>query len=125
MPHRTIATLVAGAALILAGCSPAASVAPSEGSARIACRETTDPGTVAVRMVDYAFEPDAVRAAVGQVIAFTGAGQEPHAPALDDGACATRELDAGQTDGLVFGRPGAYPFHCSIHPWMVGTIEIG
>lgn len=136
MPHRSITALVAGAVLILAACSSSsASSAPSTAVSRApspagpqVCKETTDPGVVAVSIVDFDFQPKGVTAKVGQVIGFTNTGSAPHTATLDSGQgqaqCTTVNLTAGKSDGLVFALTGTYKFHCAIHSKMTGTIVI-
>jgi plastocyanin len=144
MSRRSLSALVAGLALVLAACSssgssPAASTAASAavpstaisaapssaGSpAAGACTETKDAGAVAVSIKDFAFDPAAISAKVGQVIAFSNKGFEPHNATLDAGGCATSTLQSGNADGLVFTVAGTYPFHCTVHTQMHGTITV-
>lgn len=106
--------------------STAASPAPaaSAPAAAAVCEETTDPGDVAVTVKDFAFEPTEISAKVGQVIAFTNTGAAPHTASLDDGSCATPNINAGAADGLTFSAAGSYPFHCAIHSQMKGTFTV-
>ena len=134
MSHRSLIALAAGALLVVAACSSStASSAPSTAASSVpsaagpqACRETTDPGAVAVSIVDFDFQPKDISAKVGQVIAFTNAGSAPHTATLDEGQaqCATATLNPGKSDGLVFALTGTYTFHCAIHSKMKGTIVI-
>jgi plastocyanin len=134
---RAILTLALSAfmTLALAACggssastapSTAASAAPpaSAPAAAAACEETADPGDVAVNVKDFAFEPTAISAKVGQVVAFTNTGAAPHTATLDDGSCTTPNIAAGAADGLTFSVAGSYPFHCAIHSQMKGTITV-
>ena len=73
---------------------------------------------------DFAFDPTAITAKVGQVIAFTNTGAAPHTATLDDGSCTTPNIAAGAADGLTFSAAGSYPFHCAIHTQMKGTITV-
>ena len=122
MSHRNLAALAAGVVLVVAACS---SGGGTPAPAASACRETTDAGAVAVSIVDFGFQPSAIAAKVGQVIAFTNTGFEPHNATLDDGKCAIPTQQKGGTDGLVFAVAGTYPFHCTVHTQMTGTITIG
>lgn len=122
MFRRQFASVILGAALVAAGCS---SGGGSGSSAAAACRQTTDAGAVTVSIKDFEFTPAAIVAKVGQVVAFTNTGFEPHNATLDAGGCATSTLQTDKTDGLVFGAVGVYPFHCSVHAQMTGTITVG
>jgi len=127
MSHRSLAALAASVVFVLAACSssttsPAASSAAS--SAASVCKETTDAGAVAVAVADFEFQPAAITAKTGQVVAFTNSGSAPHTATLDGGQCTTPTISAGKSDGLVFSVAGTYKFHCAIHSKMTGTIVI-
>ena len=137
MSRRSLGTLIAGLALVLAACSssgssPAASPAAASAAAASAatsaaagsCSETKDAGAVAVSIKDFAFDPATITAKVGQVVAFSNTGAEPHNATLDAGGCATATLQTNQGDGLVFTAAGTYPFHCTVHTQMKGTITV-
>ncbi len=109
MSRRSLGTLIAGLALVLAACSssgsspaasspaassPAASAASAAGPSAAApsattsaaagtCSETKDAGAVAVSIKDFEFDPAAITAKVGQVVAFSNTGVEPHNATLD------------------------------------------
>ncbi len=122
MVRRQFASVILGAVFVAGGCSSG----DGPGSpAAAACRETTDAGVVAVSIKDFAFEPSAIVARVGQVVAFKNTGFEPHNATLDTGGCATSTLQTDKTDGLVFGAVGVYAFHCTVHAQMTGTITVG
>jgi plastocyanin len=137
MPSRTVIGLAIASLLMLAACgsttsspaaSTAASTAPSTaasaGAGGAVCSETKDAGAVAVSIKDFAFNPTAVTAKVGQVIAFTNNDTTDHTATLVDGGCTTPHIAGGSSDGLVFTAAGSYPFHCTIHSQMTGTITV-
>lgn len=130
MSRRCLAVLATVAILVAVACSPGAGSAspvasPVAASAgRAVCGETTAAGEVPVSIKDFSFEPATIAARVGQIIAFTNTGFEPHNAALLDGQCLTRTLRTGERDGLLFTTIGSYPFRCTIHPQMTGTITI-
>jgi plastocyanin len=121
MNRRTLAWL-GGIALVAAACSSGGPAASAAGSA---CTEATGTGAVAVSIKDFMFEPAAISAKVGDVITFTNAGAAPHTATLDAGGCTTPTLQPGSADGLKFTVAGTYPFHCTIHTQMKGTITVG
>jgi plastocyanin len=140
MSHRTLGALVAGAILVLAGCSSSGGTASGGASASggttalggttasgaaSTCSESTAAGTVAVTVADFSFTPSTITASTGQVIAFSNTGATGHTATLDGGQCATGTINPGKSDGLVFTTAGTYKFHCAIHPTqMTGTITV-
>lgn len=66
-----------------------------------------------------------VAASVGEVIRWTNADAVPHKVGLDDGSCTMAANITGDApQSLMFNVAGSYPFHCTIHPSMKGTIVI-
>ena len=76
-----------------------------------------------VSIVDFGFEPASIAADAG-VVLFTNTGAQRHTVSFDNG----KECGSLVTDDLLhvqFLAPGTYPYHCSIHPSMKGTITNG
>jgi len=120
---RRIFACLGAFALVAAACSSSGgSASPAAGAA---CTQATGTGAVAVSIKDFSFEPAAITAVVGDLVSFTNAGFEPHNATLDAGGCATKTLQGGEADGLRFSVAGSYPFHCTVHTQMTGTITVG
>ena len=133
---RGIATLAT--AVALAACSggtsattgpttqgPQATQGPAATTAGSAvCTDSTGTTTVQATVANFQWGP--VSAKVGDVITWTNSDTAPHKVALDDGSCTMSSNIAGSGGkaSLVFSKAGTYPFHCSIHPSMKGTITI-
>jgi plastocyanin len=135
---RGIATLVT--AVALAACSggttspattaagtqaPPGSQAPAATTATAAvCADSTGTTTVDAAVGGNQWGP--VSAKVGDVITWTNSDAVPHRFALDDGSCemSGNIPPSGGKASLVFSVAGTYPFHCTIHSNMKGTITI-
>jgi plastocyanin len=104
--------------------SAAAGGSPAAGGGA-ACAPSTEAGTVAVKIANFAFDPATITAKVGDVVAFTNNDTTGHTATSDtDPACTTDTIQNGATGALVFNVAGSYPFHCKIHPNMKGTITV-
>lgn len=103
-----------------AGSAPAGSPAAGGGG----CTTSSEEGAAQVGIENFTFSPGDVTAAVGETITWTNEDSAPHTATLDDGACDTGNIAQGSTAGLVFDAAGTYPYHCTIHPNMKGTITI-
>ncbi len=77
-----------------------------------------------VSIENFAFNPAAITAKVGDTITFTNGDSAGHTATLDDGSCFTPTIASGKSDGLTFTAAGTYPFHCAIHSTMKGTITV-
>lgn len=137
---RGIATLAT--AIALAACSgggTASTQAPAGGTQALAggtqapagtsaasapCTDSTGTTVVAVGVANNAWQQP-INAKVGDVITWTNGDTVPHKVALDDGSCAMSDnIPGGGSKSLVFSVAGTFPFHCSVHPSMKGTITI-
>jgi plastocyanin len=106
--------------------APAASAPASApaASAAAACVESGTPGSVAVAIKGFAFSPSAITAKVGETVTFTNGDSASHTATLDDGTCDTGLITNGKSGSLTFSAAGAYPFHCTVHTDMKGTITV-
>jgi plastocyanin len=103
--------------------APAASASAATGEA--ACAPSTEAGTVTASMANIAFDPAAITAKVGDVIAWTNNDSTTHtATVRSDPTCTTANLNNGETGAIVFNVAGSYEFFCKIHSNMTGTIEV-
>lgn len=79
--------------------------------------ETADPGSgsTEVRVVDYAFEPDAMSLEPGTVVDFVHEGDETHTVTIN-GENETGDFAAGETLSFEFEPVGEHRISCDIHP---------
>ena len=86
-------------------------------------------GTAAVSMVEdspehYAFSPGAVTVPMGATVTWTDKSDAPHTVTADAGAFGSSKLNEDQTFRFTFNQAGTFAYHCSIHPYMHGTIVV-
>lgn len=137
MSRRIAPVLVLTALLSLAACSggpgtsptsatPVPTTAGAPSAADGPCAPSTAAGSVTASMADLTFQPTAITATVGDVVAWTNDDSAPHTATLKDVAsCTTDTLAQGATGAIVFTAAGTYPFFCKIHPGtMTGTITV-
>lgn len=119
-PPSTPATSVAPAS------ATASSPAPSTAGAACAAAPVDAVTNVTVTIKDFAYDPEPVTAAVGDVITWKNDDSAPHSATLADDSCGTAPIARGASGSLVFTAAGTYTYLCSIHPaQMKGfTIEV-
>src|SRR5262249_33180268 len=108
--------------------APGAPTAPADPSAPAAPAPCTpSPLTDIISIVSYfgsgAFNPNPITAAVGDSIVFTNTDAREHHIVLDDGTEVGDVMPGASTAPLTLATPTA-SFHCTIHPTMVGTINM-
>ncbi|HVW80948.1 MAG TPA: cupredoxin family copper-binding protein [Mycobacteriales bacterium] len=74
----------------------------------------------------YAFNPATLKVKVGATVTFVQEDTVPHnATGSGDAAFINSPtLTRGQTYTVTFRKPGTYPYICSIHPYMRGTVVV-
>jgi len=77
-----------------------------------------------VAILNYAFGPQTVTVKVGAVVTWTQQDEDAHTVTADDKSFASSTLANGQTYSHTFTAPGTYSYHCSIHPYMHGTVVV-
>ena len=136
--RRPAAVLAAAAALLLgAGCGGDDDEEPAAQSPATSASGTTgaqDPRTTAqpgqdvrspqVTMRDYEFLPASITVATGAQVTWANEDQAPHHAVADDGSFETETLGSGERETVTFDEPGSYPYICTIHPQMKGTVEV-
>lgn len=121
----TLAACSSGAGTSPAGATPVPTTAGASSAGDAPCAPSTAAGTVEASMADLAFQPTAISAKVGDVVAWTNNDSAPHTATLKDvPSCTTDDLSQGATGGIMFTVAGTYPFFCKIHPTMTGTVTV-
>src|SRR5262245_16303130 len=115
MKIRWIGAAAAGVGLAAAlGCSSTGPGQSCDGSGAAADVSATSSNT---------FSPAEVTIQAGQSVCWKNTDSANHTVTADVGG-----FDAVLTGGGVFIRtisvPGAYPYHCELHPGMVGLVTV-
>src|SRR5207245_1162578 len=114
---------------------------PSKMNGVVTVKPGAQPAPVArVQGVDPAlpgeslrFDPPTLDVPAGSSILFANVGGKPHTFTADDGSFDTGVVTPGPEGGRFAGtnatvtldKPGAFPFHCEIHPQaMRGTVRV-
>ncbi|HXE58836.1 MAG TPA: cupredoxin family copper-binding protein [Gemmatimonadales bacterium] len=80
--------------------------------------------TVDAAMRSLAFVPARVEIAAGTTIVWRNDDQLAHTVTADDGSWDSGVIQPGAAWRRTFDRPGTYPFHCTPHPFMKGTVVV-
>ena len=80
--------------------------------------------TVRVRIENFAFNPATVTVKAGTVVTFENDDDSPHTVVATDGSFRSSALDTGGAYSFTFTKPGDFPYFCSLHPHMQGTISV-
>lgn len=81
-------------------------------------------GSGDVTIVDFAFQPMAVSVPAGSTVRWSNTGGAPHTVTAFNGAFDSGTINPGGGFSTTFSAPGTYMYHCTIHPNMVGTVNV-
>jgi plastocyanin len=117
--------VIAVTALVSAACS-------SSGSATSTTTTTASPsgglsgsGSDAITIQNFAFSPARLTVAAGATVTVTNKDQVAHTLTATKGGFDTGEIAAGQSKSFTApNNPGTYPYICSIHQYMSGTLVV-
>jgi plastocyanin len=113
------ATALLAAALLLAACSGAADTTTT------AAPTTTAAGAAfEVVMESFSFTPAEITVPAGATVTWVNRHGARHDVVAADGAFASPLFGNGETFSFTFTAPGEYPYVCSIHPGMEGTVIV-
>jgi plastocyanin len=95
------------------------------GAAIVAASAQQAPAKAAdVKIDNFSFGPATMTVAVGTTITWTNHDDIPHTVVSTDGVFKSKVLDTDEKFTFTFDKPGTYPYFCSIHPKMTGTVKV-
>ena len=94
---------------------PASAAAPSSPAV----------ATDAVTIRNFAFTPAVIRVKAGTTVTWTNRDDEAHTVFFAfDRSVSPVLVNATIVYRKTFTTPGSFAYHCTIHPFMVGTVEV-
>ena len=83
------------------------------------------PSSVTVSIKNFAFNPPTLTVKVGTKVTWINNDSVPHTVTSDSGSeLASSTLSTGATYSHTFNTAGSFPYHCSIHTTMHGTVTV-
>jgi len=77
-----------------------------------------------VKIDNFSFGPQAVTVAVGTTVTWTNRDDIPHTVVSTDGVFKSKVRDTDEKFSYTFTKAGTYPYFCSVHPKMAGTVVV-
>jgi plastocyanin len=78
----------------------------------------------AASLGDRAFTPDQLNVAVGTTVTWTNTDAISHTSTSNATGWDSGILAPGGQFSFTFQSAGTFPYHCAIHPGMVGTVVV-
>jgi plastocyanin len=88
------------------------------------CSKTASPTGNAVWMQNMAFTPSTLTVPVNTTVTWTNKDPMAHTVTSNSGLFSSGNVNPNATYSFQFTTAGTYPYHCTIHPYMTGTIIV-
>jgi plastocyanin len=88
------------------------------------CKKEENPGTNEVFMNNSQFTPASMTISVGTTVKWTNKESATHTVISDTGIFTSGDLDKDQSFSFTFNNAGTFPYHCSKHANMTGSITV-
>jgi plastocyanin len=120
-PHTCRAlTLLAAAGVLAVGCGGGNN--SSDGGPTTSGAATPASGT-AVAIDNFAFSPATLNVKMGQQVTWTNKQDVAHTVTADGGTF-DHPMPPNATFSFTFPKAGSFAYHCTIHPFMKGTVVV-
>src|SRR5437588_10621585 len=97
---------------------------PTSAAAAAAAVVRLHQHVVNVSIHNFAFGPTRLVVSPGTRIVWTNKDGDPHTVDSTKGVWTSEALDTDSQFARVFTNTGTFPYYCSIHPFMHGTIVV-
>jgi plastocyanin len=84
----------------------------------------TNAASTTVDTAGMKFQPDITTVSVGGSVTWTNHDAVAHNAVARDGSWRTPNFLPNDTAEITFQSPGSFPYICSLHPQMTGTINV-
>lgn len=115
-PSRTVHFALGYAVLALTGCAPTTSADP------MATAATERPDDAVVELVGLDFKPASLTVMIGRRVRWQWTDSVVHNIISDD--FASLAPTGGGSYAVTFDRAGTFPYRCTLHTGMDGTIIV-
>lgn len=81
--------------------------------------------TSSVTIQNFAFMPSSITVPQGTTVTWTNHDSTAHTVTGDtSGGPSSSPIQPGQSYSFTFSNAGSFPYHCSIHPQMTGSVMV-
>jgi amicyanin len=110
--------------IVLAAFGVAAGVLAGIAIAVFVTAASAQAPSVEVKIDNFTFEPQKITVKAGDTVTWTNADDIPHTVTSDTKVFKSKALDTDDKFSFTFATPGTYPYFCSLHPHMTGSVVV-
>lgn len=119
--YALVLGLAAVLVLIGAGCNKTTKT-DSADNAAIPSQATTPENVVTIQ--GFSFQPATITVKKGTTVTWTNNDPTNHTVTGDTGGPASDQFRKGESYAFTFDTVGEYPYHCTLHATMKGTVVV-
>jgi plastocyanin len=94
------------------------------GARSVAANDQPSAATADVKIDNFVFGPQTVTVPMGTTITWTNHDDIPHTSVSAEGVFKSKVMDTDDKFSYTFTKAGTYPYFCSIHPRMTGSVIV-
>ena len=94
------------------------------GSPTVTANDQPSAANAEVKIDNFVFGPQTITVPVGATVTWTNKDDIPHTSVSTDGVFKSKVRDTDEKFSYTFTKAGDYPYFCSIHPKMTGTVVV-
>jgi plastocyanin len=80
--------------------------------------------TIEVKIDNFTFTPQQITVKAGDTVTWTNHDDIPHTVTSKTFIFRSKAMDTDDKFSFTFATPGSFPYFCSLHPHMTGTIVV-
>jgi plastocyanin len=109
----------------IAGCGNSDAPGSAQSPPTASSQSGRSAGAAAVTISDFKFTPGALTVKQGARILVMNHDTTAHTATADNGnSFDTGNINSGSSATFTLSKVGTYSYHCSIHPFMHGTVIV-
>jgi plastocyanin len=93
-------------------------------SPSVTANDQPSAANVEVKIDNFVFGAQTVTVPVGTTVTWTNHDDIPHTVVSTDGEFKSKVRDSDEKFSYTFTKAGTYPYYCSVHPKMTGTVIV-
>jgi plastocyanin len=90
----------------------------------VAATSPAQAATIEAKIDNFTFNPQQITVKAGDTVTWVNHDDIPHTVTSKTMAFRSKAMDTDDTFSFTFATPGTFPYFCSLHPHMTGTIVV-
>jgi len=113
-------SILAGLIALSIGCGSSSPSTPDNGGSGTSVSIVNGSSTLTTN----AYSPNPVTISVGGTVTWVNNDVTAHTATANDGSFDSGSIASGGRFSRTFNSAGSFPYRCTLHPGMVGTVTV-